>query len=184
MNEQRKVVYRRRQQILDGADLRRRPSPTSRRSSSGQVGVFCPPTTPRTGTSTVCSTTSPPFPTGFTADELASAHGKSQIRESLLAEALRYYEQREESSAPTPCARSSAGDALDPRPALARAPLRDGLPQEGINLRAMARRIPSRSGSGRVTTCLGRMSTAISDDFVRYVMHLDVVVENAPQPES
>jgi len=29
----------------------------------------------------------------------------------------------------------------------------------------------------------GQMIAAISDDFIRYVMHLDVVVENAPQPE-
>ena len=28
----------------------------------------------------------------------------------------------------------------------------------------------------------GQMIDAISDDFVRYVMHLEVVVENAPQP--
>jgi preprotein translocase subunit SecA len=29
----------------------------------------------------------------------------------------------------------------------------------------------------------GQMIDAISDDFIRYVMHLDVVVENAPQQD-
>ncbi|WHF22768.1 hypothetical protein QJS66_22700 [Kocuria rhizophila] len=45
-------------------------------------------------------------------------------------------------TAPRPCATWSAGCRCPSSPALARAPLRDGLPQQDIGLRAMAQRDP------------------------------------------
>ncbi|MGI9032633.1 MAG: SEC-C metal-binding domain-containing protein, partial [Acidimicrobiales bacterium] len=55
--------------------------------------------------------------------------------------------------------------------------------QEGINLRAMGQRDPLTEWQREGFDMFGQMISAISDDFIRYVMHLDVVVENAPQPE-
>jgi preprotein translocase subunit SecA len=55
--------------------------------------------------------------------------------------------------------------------------------QEGINLRAMGQRDPLTEWQREGYDMFGQMIGAISDDFIRYVMHLDVVVENAPQPD-
>jgi preprotein translocase subunit SecA len=55
--------------------------------------------------------------------------------------------------------------------------------QEGINLRAMGQRDPLTEWQREGYDMFGQMIAAISDDFIRYVMHLDVVVENQPQPE-
>ena len=49
--------------------------------------------------------------------------------------------------------------------------------QEGINLRAMGQKDPLVEWQREGYDMFGQMIDAISDDFVRYVMHLDVVVE-------
>ncbi len=51
--------------------------------------------------------------------------------------------------------------------------------QEGINLRAMGQKDPLSEWQREGYDMFGQMIDAISDDFVRYVMHLEVVVENA-----
>ena len=47
-----------------------------------------------------------------------------------------------------------------------------------------ARRIRSSSGSARVSRCSRHARTGIDDDFVRYAMHAEVVVEPAQRPVS
>ena len=113
MNEQRKVIYRRRQ-----ADpRRRRPARGGARATSttviGRAGRrrSAPPTTPRTGTSTACSTTSPPTsPPSSRADELAEATqpGPDPGEPARRGPPATTSSARS-SSAPRPCGRSSAG---------------------------------------------------------------------------
>src|SRR5947199_5760721 len=55
--------------------------------------------------------------------------------------------------------------------------------QEGINLRAMGQRDPLTEWQREGYDMFGQMISAIQDDFIRYVMHLDVVVEQQPQAE-
>jgi preprotein translocase subunit SecA len=55
--------------------------------------------------------------------------------------------------------------------------------QEGINLRAMGQRDPLTEWQREGYDMFGQMIDAISDDFIRYVMHLDVVVEPAAAPD-
>jgi preprotein translocase subunit SecA len=55
--------------------------------------------------------------------------------------------------------------------------------QEGINLRAMGQRDPLTEWQREGYDMFTQMIAAISDDFIRYVMHLDVVVENQPPPD-
>ncbi len=185
MNEQRKVVYRRRQQILDGADLREEALTHLTKVIERQVGVFCSTDYAEDwNLDGLLHDIATYFPTGFTAEELAGATSAAQIRESLLAESLRYYEQREESlGADTmrEIERRVMLSILDQR-------WREHLYemdylQEGINLRAMGQKDPLSEWQREGYDMFGQMIDAISDDFVRYVMHLEVVVENAPQPE-
>jgi preprotein translocase subunit SecA len=185
MNEQRKVVYRRRQQILDGADLREEALEHLVEVITRVVDVFCPNDYAEDwNLENLLHDVGSYFPTSFTVEELAEARSKGQIEESLQAEALRYYEQREESLGPEvmrEIERRVMLSILDQR-------WREHLYemdylQEGINLRAMGQRDPLTEWQREGYDMFTQMIAAISDDFVRYVMHLDVVVENAPQPE-
>jgi preprotein translocase subunit SecA len=185
MNEQRKVVYRRRQQILDGADLREEALTHLTTVIGRQVAVFCSTDYSEDwNLDGLLHDIATYFPTEFTVDDLTDATSAAQIREGFLAESLKYYEQREESlGADTmrEIERRVMLSILDQR-------WREHLYemdylQEGINLRAMGQKDPLSEWQREGYDMFGQMIDAISDDFVRYVMHLEVVVENAPQAE-
>ncbi len=185
MNQQRKVVYRRRQAILDGADLRDEALEHLETVIGREVDVFCPNDFVEDwNIENLLHDVSAYYPTAFTIDELAQAKGRDQIRESLVNEAVQYYEQREQQLGPDvmrEIERRVMLSIIDQR-------WREHLYemdylQEGINLRAMGQRDPlsewQREGYNMFTQMIG----SISDDFIRYVMHLDVVVEQSPQAE-
>ena len=52
--------------------------------------------------------------------------------------------------------------------------------QEGINLRAMGQQDPLVEWQREGFDMFGKMIDGIADDFVSYVMHLEVVVEQSP----
>jgi preprotein translocase subunit SecA len=185
MNEQRKVVYRRRQQILDGADLRDEALGHLETVVGRVVSTFCPTDYLEDwNLDGLLHEVRTYFPTNFVATELEEATGSDQIEESLLAEALRYYEQRE--------AELGAGHMreIERRVMLSIIDQRwrehlyemDYL-QEGINLRAMGQKDPLSEWQREGFEMFGKMIDGISDDFVKFVMHLEVVVEQTPQPE-
>jgi len=185
MNEQRKVVYRRRQAILDGADLRQEALEHLKTVVGRVVEVFCPNDYSEDwNLENLLHDVGSYFPTAFTVDDLTEARSSGQIRESLVTEAVQYYEHREEqlgSEVMREIERRVMLSIIDQR-------WREHLYemdylQEGINLRAMGQRDPLTEWQREGYDMFGQMIGAISDDFIRYVMHLDVVVEQAPAPE-
>src|SRR2546428_5626748 len=54
--------------------------------------------------------------------------------------------------------------------------------QEGINLRAMGQRDPLVEWQREGYDMFSQMMDVVGDDFVKYIMHLDVVVEPAETP--
>ncbi len=134
MNEQRKVVYRRRQQILDGADLREEALTHLTKVIERQVGVFCSTDYAEDwNLDGLLHDIATYFPTGVHRRRAGRApRSPGQIRESLLAEAAPLLRAAGGVPRRRHHARDRApGDALHPRPALAGAPLRDGLPAGG-----------------------------------------------------
>ena len=136
MNEQRKIIYQRRQQILDGEDLRRRrPSRRSRTRRAPGRRSTAAASSPRTGTSTSSTNnlTHALCPTDVTRGPARRLPATSTSSTSCCsARRSRMYEEKEESIGEGDAARHrTARDALGDRPALARAPLRDGLPAGG-----------------------------------------------------
>ena len=134
MNEQRKVIYALRDQVLDRADLRERivtrPCPTpSARSSRPTASA----STTRSGTSNALATEAKTFwPSELGSEQLRQATSTNELYETLMDEALGYYEKREARAHPRRDAAGRApGDAPGHRPALALPPLRDGLPARG-----------------------------------------------------
>ncbi|HEX3621622.1 MAG TPA: preprotein translocase subunit SecA [Acidimicrobiales bacterium] len=185
MNEQRKVVYRRRQSILEGADLHEEAMQHLKTVIGREVNIFCPNDFAEDwNLENLVHDVSAYYPTAFTVEELGQASSAEQIRESLVNEAVQYYEQREESLG------AEVMREIERRVMLSIIDQRwrehlyemDYL-QEGINLRAMGQRDPLTEWQREGYDMFGQMIDAISDDFIRYVMHLDVVVENEAPPE-
>src|SRR5204862_3703413 len=55
--------------------------------------------------------------------------------------------------------------------------------QEGINLRAMGQKDPLTEWQREGYDMFTQMMDAVADDFVKYVMHLDVVIEAPTAPD-
>ncbi|TML64531.1 MAG: preprotein translocase subunit SecA [Actinobacteria bacterium] len=185
MNEQRKVVYLRRQQILDGADLRDDMLESLADAVEHSVEVFCPNDFQEDwDLDGLLADVSSYYPTRFTVEELRSASGRDDVLESLLAEAVGHYEEREghlgvdektEEPVLREIERTVMMSIIDQR-------WREHLYemdylQEGINLRAMGQRDPLVEWQREGYDMFSQMMDTIDADFVKYVMHLDVVVE-------
>ena len=183
MNEQRKVVYARRMQIIDGLDMREQTMELLEAAIQGVVDAHCDGEEPEDwDLDTLVTEANGYYPTQFTAEELEEAATPEQIMESLLAEATTYYENRE-ASLPT----DDQGDSLmrqvereimlqiiDQR-------WREHLSEmdylrEGINLRAMGQQDPLVAWQAEGFEMFGQMMAGVDDDYVRYVMRAQVQV--------
>ncbi|MDQ4097764.1 MAG: SEC-C metal-binding domain-containing protein, partial [Actinomycetota bacterium] len=179
MNQQRKVVYRRRQDILNGADLREEAMQKLDETLRRVVSTFCPTNYHEDwDLPGLIHEVLNYFPTKFTAEELAEADNPDAVHQSLLAEAVRYYELREEQLGPETMReieRRVMLSIIDQR-WLEHLAAMDYL-QEGINLRAMGQKDPLVEWQRDGFDMFSQMVDAVADDFVRYVMHLNVMVQ-------
>ena len=133
MNEQRKVIYRRRQQILDGGDLRDEAFEAINEAINRTVLANCARRVPRR---LGPRRAAPPDD-----HDLSHAHHPRAARRVLAPRHARRALHRRRGRAlrgegsddrrRQPPRDRAARDAVDDRPALARAPLRDGLPPRG-----------------------------------------------------
>jgi preprotein translocase subunit SecA len=126
------------------------------------------------------------FPTQFTVEELAEATAKIQLSESLLDEVMEQYRARDEQfPGGEPQAREIEREVMlqiiDQR-------WRDHLAEmdylrEGINLRAMGQQDPLVAWQKEGFDMFGAMMEAIDDDYLRYVMHVQLIEEPASGPD-
>src|SRR5579864_3833036 len=192
MNEQRKVVYARRMQIIDGLDMREQTLDLLEAALQGVVDAACPTDEPKDwDLGYLVQEAGGYYPTKFAVDDLEEAATREQILESMLAEALGYYEEREAS-----LPKDDNGDSLmrqvereimlqiiDTR-------WREHLSEmdylrEGINLRAMGQQDPLVAWQTEGFEMFGQMMSGVDDDFVRYVMRAQVqVLEQIEQDEQ
>ena len=184
MNQQRKVVYRRRQAILDGVDLHEEAMQTLDETLHKVVATFCPTNFHEDwDLPGLIHEALNYFPTKFTAEELEESAIPDEVHENLHTEAVRYYEQREEqfgSDNMRQIERQVMLNIIDTR-------WREHLYemdylQEGINLRAMGQKDPLVEWQREGYDMFTQMTEAIADDFVRYIMHLEVVVQPSTRP--
>jgi preprotein translocase subunit SecA len=187
LNEQRKVIYARRLQIIDGEDLRQHTEELLEETLDELVRSACPGEFPEDWErERLLAEVAQYYPTAFTVEDLAEAATAVQIAESLLAEALDAYRGRD---AVFPGGEDEARQVerevmmqiIDQR-------WRDHLAEmdylrEGINLRAMGQQDPLVAWQKEGFQIFGQMMDAIDDDYLRYVMHVQVVAEPAPEPD-
>jgi len=187
MNEQRKVIYARRHQIIDGDDLRERTEELLNLTVEGLVEGTCPGDYPEEwDLEQLLSELSQYYPTAFTVDDLAEASTAEQVSESLLADALDYYKARDtmfpggEDEA-RQVEREVMLQIIDQR-------WREHLTEmdylrEGINLRAMGQQDPLVAWQREGYTMFGQLMDSIEDDYLRYVLHVQVVAEAEAEPD-
>ena len=190
MNEQRKVIYKRRMQIIDGEDLREHTMSLLEEIIEGLADRHCNGYQEDWDLPGLLTEATQYYPTKFTAEELAEAATREQIIESMLAEAVAYYEQRE-ASMPAP---EDSGEPTMRR--LEREVMLQIIDQrwrehlsemdylrEGINLRAMGQQDPLVAWQQEGFKMFGEMMAGIDDDYVKYIMHVEVLVDTPAEPD-
>ena len=97
-NEQRKVIYARRLQIIDGEDLKAHTEELLTGTVDRVVANNCPSNFPEDwDLEGLVVELTQYYPTRFTVADLEAATDVGQLTESILAEALSYYDERETS---------------------------------------------------------------------------------------
>src|SRR6056297_2604808 len=184
MNEQRKVIYQRRDQILDGEDLRAAGMEYLEDAVKALIGTHCQSAaTDEWDLDGFCKELALFWPTSLTPETLADVTSPNELTEVVMAEAKNHYEQREAEigeEAMREVERQVMLRIIDQR-------WREHLEemdylQGGINLRAMGQKDPLTEWQREGFEMFGAMMTGIAQDFVKYVMHVQVVQNQAPAP--
>ncbi|MGO9456905.1 MAG: preprotein translocase subunit SecA [Acidimicrobiales bacterium] len=187
MNEQRKVIYARRLQVIDGEDLHEHTIELLNSTMDAIVQACCPSDfSEEWDLERMVKEVAQYYPTQFTPDDLAEGTNLGQLTESLLAEALDFYDEH---SASLPGGIEQARQierevmlqVIDQR-------WRDHLAEmdylrEGINLRAMGQQDPLVAWQRDGFAMFGELMDAIDDDYLRYVLHVEAISEPAPEPD-
>ena len=185
MNEQRKVIYKRRDQILAGADLKEEGLEYLADAVDSTIDTYCVAEFAEEWDLEGLVTEIQSFwPSKVTMDELREAGSTDTMYDLLMSEATAHYEEREADlgeDAMREVERQVMLRIIDQR-------WREHLYemdylQEGINLRAMGQKDPLVEWQREGYSMFSEMMHGIAQDFVRYVMHVQVVV-NEEQPEG
>ena len=177
MNEQRKVIYRRRDQILAGADLRTEALEYLDDAVRTTIEAHCVAEVPEEwdleGLQAELQTF---YPSAITVEQLGRVPSTDAMQILVMEEAEAYYQRREQELTPEvmrEVERQVMLQIIDQR-------WREHLQemdylQEGINLRAMGQRDPLVEWQREGFEMFGQLMHGIAQDFVRYVMHVQVV---------
>jgi preprotein translocase subunit SecA len=186
MNEQRKVIYKRRDQILEGADLKEEAMEYLADAVDTTIDTFCVAEFSEEwdldGLVTEIQTF---WPSKVTTDELRHAGSTDAMYDLLMSEASAHYEEREADLGEDnmrEVERQVMLRIIDQR-------WREHLYemdylQEGINLRAMGQKDPLVEWQREGYSMFSEMMHGIAQDFVRYVMHVQVVVNEEQPPDG
>jgi preprotein translocase subunit SecA len=186
MNEQRKVIYKRRDQILDAADLRDEAMEYLAEAVDGVIGTFCVSDFHEEwDLPGLLAEMTAYWPVEATEADLDALSSTDELYDRLMAEATAYYESREaELGADTmrEMERQIMLQIIDQR-------WREHLYemdylQEGINLRAMGQKDPLVEWQREGFEMFGAMMQAIAQDFVKYVMRAEVAVTEQMPSEA
>ncbi|MEC7966774.1 MAG: preprotein translocase subunit SecA [Actinomycetota bacterium] len=184
MNEQRKVIYRRRGQILDGADLRDEALEYLDDAVGAAVATYCvSDIAEEWDLEALLTEAKTLWPSRIELAAFEAASSTQELHDMLYDEALALYEARERELG-EPVLRQVERQVMlriiDQR---WRQHLREmDLLREGIHLRAMGQKDPATEWQREGFEMFGMMMTGIANDFVKYVMHVQVSGEVAAQP--
>jgi preprotein translocase subunit SecA len=182
MNEQRKVIYRRRQQILDGGDLRAETVTSIEGAVGRLLDTFAlSDYEEEWEVGELITQANLVFPTRVTKEQVEALSSRDDLRSLFLDDAVAQYEAKEQtlgSETMREIERRVMLSVIDQH-------WREHLYEmdylrEGINLRAMGQRDPLAEWQREGYDMFEAMMGQIQDNFVSYVFHLEVVADEAP----
>ena len=184
MNEQRKVIYQRRDQILDGVDLKSAAMEYLAEAVDSLIETHCvSEADDEWDLEGLAKELRTFWPTELNATTLGRSRSTNEMYDVVMADASSFYERRESelgSGVMRDVERQVMLRIIDQR-------WREHLEemdylQEGINLRAMGQKDPLSEWQREGYEMFGAMMKGIAQDFVRYVMHVQVVRNDEPAP--
>lgn len=185
MNEQRKIIYMRRDQILQGLDLKSAAMEYLAETVNALIESHCVAEADDEwdvdGLALELRTF---WPTQITAPELAQCDSTDEMYDKLMVDASAFYVMREKElgeSIMREVERQVMLKIIDQR-------WREHLEemdylQEGINLRAIGQKDPLIEWQREGFEMFGSLMKGIAQDFVKYVMHVQVINNSAPASE-
>ena len=184
MNEQRKVIYMRRDQILDGVDLKVAALEYMADAVDSLIETHCvSEADDEWDLEGLTKELKTYWPNDLSPDVLGNSPSTNKMYDVVMANASSYYEQRESeltSVVMRDVERQVMLRIIDQR-------WREHLEemdylQEGINLRAMGQKDPLAEWQREGYEMFGAMMKGIAQDFVKYVMHVQVVRNEETAP--
>ena len=182
MNEQRKVIYQRRDQILQGLDLKAAAMEYLAEAVDALIEAHCVAEVDDEWDVTGLALELVTFwPTKIAAANLASCDSTDEMYDLVMADASGFYALREiemGESVMREVERQVMLRIIDQR-------WREHLEemdylQEGINLRAVGQKDPLIEWQREGFEMFGTLMKGIAQDFVKYVMHVQVVNDSSP----
>ena len=184
MNEQRKVIYARRDQILAGEDLKSAAMEYLSDAVDALIDTHCVSEAhDEWDLDGLVKELRTFWPNDISTSQISGFEDADDIYDLVMADAKAHYERREEELTPVvmrDVERQVMLRIIDQR-------WREHLEemdylQEGINLRAMGQKDPLTEWQREGFEMFGQMMKGIAQDFVKYVMHVQVVRNDAPAP--
>jgi preprotein translocase subunit SecA len=179
MNEQRKVIYALRDQILDEADLRERileealPDAVNTLVETHCVSEY----NEEWDLEGLLSDVRSYWPSTLSPEQIRSASSTTELYEMLMNEALTRYEEHESKLTPDRMRRLERRVMLSVIDQRWRAHLYEmDYLREGINLRAMGQKDPLVEWQREGFDMFGQMMHGIWTDAIRYLMHVEIEV--------
>jgi len=183
MNEQRKVIYARRDEVLEGVDLREETLQALAESVNELIGTHCGSDySDDWDAESLLGDAATYWPVTVSQEDLADVLSQDALYDTLMADAVQHYEEREaEFGADTfrTIERQIMLRIIDTK-------WRDHLKemdylQEGINLRALGQKDPLTEWQREGFDMFGKLMEAVNNEYVQYVMHVQAVKEEQPK---
>jgi len=183
MNEQRKVVYKRRDEVLEGVDLRTETMEALAEAVDTLLRTHCAADySEEWDLDALVADATSYWPTTLSPEQLVAAKSSDEVYDLLMGDATRHYEEREVEFGPDTLRQIERQVMLKIIDARWRDHLKemDHL-QEGINLRALGQKDPLSEWQREGYDMFGQLMSTVDREYVQYVMHVQVVQEEAPK---
>jgi preprotein translocase subunit SecA len=180
LNEQRKVIYKRRDEVLDGVDLRTETTEALASVVDDLLSTHCEGDySEQWDLESLLADTASYWPTTLTPTDLGGAASSDELYDRIMSDAISHYEGREDEF-------GAENMRLIERQVMLRvidARWREHLKemdhlQDGINLRALGQKDPLSEWQREGFDMFGQLMDTIQREYVQYVMR----VQKAEQP--
>ncbi len=185
MNEQRKVIYARRDEVLEGVDLRAETLQFMAESVDALIATHAESDfNEEWDRDALVADATTYWPVTLSADDLLQATSTDGLYDLLMGDATRHYEAREAEIGDDRMRQIERQVMLKIIDARWRDHLKemDHL-QEGINLRALGQKDPLSEWQREGFEMFGKLMDTINREYVQYVMHVQIVTEEKPTIE-